>query len=82
MRIVVTQRDIDEGKVGEKIGRTQSCPIAQSLKRRHLPFVGVTKSGIVTIFGRLVLLPPKAQQFIADFDAGKPVSPFHFEVSL
>lgn len=75
MRIAVTQEDIEQGQRVQ----SQKCPIALALKRAGATDVSV---GRVTamVDGTHYHLPTVVEQFVADFDSGKEVEPFEFEL--
>ena len=55
------------------------CPIARAFQRKGYTGVSVASDCVLGIKDSRwikVLLPPHAQQFIKDFDAGLPVKPF------
>lgn len=84
MRISVTKKDIAAGIKN----RHDLCPIALAIKRKVKVEVSVTKDNVALKEGDdrwLVVLPAyslplEASSFISAFDAGKPVSPFEFEL--
>jgi hypothetical protein len=82
--ITVTQEDINDGKGGN----CTLCPIALAAKRTFpdiCPVVGayflVLDSAPGEEDGELIPLPGDAQQFVEDFDFGRPVEPFSFKVT-
>lgn len=77
MKIKVTEKDIKYGE--ERCPGT--CPIARAINR-ELPGqdVMVFKS-ICEINHYEYELPPRAYDFIEQFDAGLPVEPFEFDIS-
>lgn len=87
MRIVITQKDIDNGLRGE--GR--ACPIALSLKRRihGVDFAVITRDirfqpKHYSVYQNVayVPLPQKAVEFIRMFDEGAFVKPMFFELDI
>ncbi len=82
MTITVTQEDIDGGSKGSPY----CCPIANACKKLDKEKATAEKSGVsvgettIRLGGLYTDLPHDACQFIADFDAGKPVKPFTFEL--
>lgn len=84
MQITVEQPDIDEGVALN----CDACPIARVTQRKMPPGVMVevrTKFAQVFVSGKLVkslLLSREARQFIAAFDAGRPVQPFSFDLPI
>lgn len=80
MKITVTQQHIDEGQRGS----TTRDPIAFAMADAGLehPHAGVTylswwHKGQSKL---QVLIPDKVYDFMADFDNGRPVRPFTFEL--
>lgn len=82
MKIEVTQEDIERGVPLNSC----FCPIAFASSRAfhcqhslvsqdYFRVLGVGKNG-------RIMLPQPAIDFIAAFDAGKPVEPFSFEVEV
>ena len=63
-----------------KRANTLACPVALALKERG---VSGAKVGYYTIrlSNRIIALPDKAQAFIENFDEGKKVKPFSFEIN-
>lgn len=85
MIIKVTQEDIDNGKKKS----CYECPIALAIQRvsvKHLRCdvmnqqVYAVEKDLRPVWIRI--LPPEAQLFIIDFDAGKSVKPFQFELDI
>lgn len=86
--ITVTQDDIDHGKKAD----CRCCPIARAVRRAWKPeckFVAVTGIKLFVYFKptstnwnphEVYTLPLEAELFVADFDNGKGVEPFEFEV--
>ena len=86
-KVSVTQEHINKG-----IPRfSWRCPIALSIAE-HIAFLTDVSGVFVNTYGATVILPKKvlwsksmpyrAAKFIRDFHAGKPVSPFSFNVEL
>lgn len=73
----VTQADIDAGVPSNSCG----CPVALAVQRVCKPRVRVA-TGSMTVGQAFFVLPDVAFRFVADFDAGRPVAPFTFEVQL
>lgn len=74
MKITVTKEDIKKGKPEQG----ESCPIARAIRRQtrkkvHVGYICLEINHCEYTF------PQEAQQFVKDFDAGKPVGPFSFE---
>lgn len=86
MRVVVTQKDIENGVPD----RNMECPIALSLRRRlHSEDVRVYQSKfsisylIDDVWATDVFeLPSKAMNFIERFDDHQKVKPFTFEIDI
>ena len=88
MKVTVTSEDIAIGQRDSIV----SCPIARALKRTLAKLV--TDQGMSPMLidvrvwstfwyvpgGQRASLPEAAQQFIADFDHNKPVTPFSFTI--
>ena len=81
MKIVVTQAHIDAGKRKN----IKYCPVALA----WLEIVGGGSVGRSTIMRftrhgpkQNYVLPTIAQTFISDFDKGKPVVPFEFDLEV
>lgn len=75
--IVVTQEHIDDGVAGD----CGACPLA--LAALELPDVSTARVGYttITINDEVMLnLPQAAQTFVLNFDLGRAVSPFSFEL--
>lgn len=77
IRIEVTARDIHMGLPHN----CRFCPITLAVKRATR--LEVT-TGHIFLFVRnkAVVLNDKCRQFIRDFDAGRPVQPFMFAISV
>lgn len=86
MRIEVTQEDIDRGEQKQ----CTRCPIARAVKR-VMPFHDVVVGGGAISYRKVLSKWNRGEwgmrecnirvlQFISDFDAGKPVQPFSFEL--
>lgn len=82
IKVQVTAEDIKDGLPH----RCSQCPIALAIKRGHnindvqvAPF-GHTELLFATVNGHSRPLPPGAAQFVRDFDAGRDVSPFEFDL--
>jgi hypothetical protein len=84
MRIKVTQADIDAGKP-RKCGQ---CPLALALIRRLKPVADtLTVAGKISYLDtkgnhRIAYTPDEAYNFWTDFDAGRPVKPFSFNLKI
>ena len=68
--IDVIQDDINRGVRGD----SRSCPIAHAWNR-------ATHGGL-SLFVPSDCMPDVARQFLADFDAGRAVHPFRFEMEV
>lgn len=82
MRVEVTQEDIGKG-----VARApNNCPIALALKRAGWARASVSASAIgfkargAEKFYWTYAVPENAKSFLFDFDAGRPVSPFSFDL--
>lgn len=73
--VKVTTKDIMEGKPGY----SSFCPIALALKRQF-PKQRICVAARINIGNYRRDLPPKADDFILDFDHGNRVYPFQFTV--
>ena len=85
MRIEVTQDDIDAGRPNNNL----SCPLALAISRAADKPASVGQcsgrtfqAGNVHATDRRFWLPAMATLFVREFDAGKQVSPFDFELDL
>jgi hypothetical protein len=79
MKITVTQQHIDEGQRGS----TTRDPISFAMADAGLehPHAGVTYlSWQSKDYKRSVEIPREVYDFMADFDNGRPVQPFTFEL--
>lgn len=78
MIIKVTTEDIANGKTGGIF-----CPVAQACQREYKNPSIVVSSNIICFRNQnfsIKKLPPKAKQFIKDFDSDLPVKPFQFNL--
>lgn len=83
MKVIVTKEHIDNGVCGS----STNCPIAYALIEKSSVKLRSVGSGFVEVVNKknetfLYILPQKARQFIEDFDDGKEVEPFSFEMRL
>ena len=82
MRIFVTKEDIASGCRFS----TQLCPVALALTRAGLYHFGVFGAAILLesqdCSTTLFRLPPPVPDWIASFDAARPVSPVTFDIDL
>lgn len=69
-RIDVTTDDIRRGVRGDE----RACPIAHAWNR--------ATNGGLSLYLPFDNLPAVAQTFLRDFDAGRPVEPFTFEMEV
>jgi hypothetical protein len=81
--VEVIEEDILGGVPGDRF----ACPVALALNRKLGPSHSVGAGDIyrVVTAGRdrhLAPIPPTAATFIDDFDAGRPVAPFTFELEI
>ena len=81
--INVTQRDIDKGCRGHG----GNCPIALAIFRRlskGVVSVGWERTRFELPKGLLIFSenPKTARQFVEEFDACNPVSPFRFDIDI
>lgn len=79
MKIEVTEDDIKNGKKNN----LENCPIFLVLKRMNLKNLYVTANyiGLMDSTGDKISLPESATRFIYDFDNGKDVKNFEFEIN-
>lgn len=80
----VTKRDIDNGECGNGHKCAIALALSRATRRKYVSVGGATcsllnRDGLVQVAGRL---PMVAQLFIADFDSGREVTPFKFQVEL
>jgi hypothetical protein len=92
MRIVVTQKDIDEGRKGyqlwfkdpKKVGICDICPLARAFTRAFKkPYqVGMDSYGPTDSANPdfPYKLPEKAYKFRSAFDGKENVKPMHFDI--
>lgn len=79
MNVQVSKGHIETGQKQ----KCQSCPVALALAEATGVLWHVTPSYLIVWRGRLVphvTTPEEVQRFIRDFDAGKAVQPFSFEI--
>jgi len=81
MKIEVTEQDIENGRRGDP----KCCAIGRALDRAGVVHFGVMGPAVLIAnesrLSTARLLPASVQRWILDFDAGKPVEPFSFELS-
>lgn len=77
MKIQVTQQHIEQGKHCDPL----KCPVALAITAAGVNHAGVTQSRLV-VGDNWIFLPDAVYNWIARFDARKPVSPIEFEVDL
>ena len=80
MTVKVSQADINAARSEPCNG--SSCPIARAFWRLGFQGVWVCPSCIRMSGGPGPELPKIASCFVRDFDDGRPVAPFSFEVEL
>jgi len=82
MKITVTQEDIEQGRKTEPNG----CAVARAFLRAGVDHFGVMGPRVMVASppGHLVslLLPSVVRNWILDFDAGKFVVPFSFDIGV
>jgi hypothetical protein len=78
MKISVTQKHIDEGNVGD----CAACPIALALARAFETRDVYAGTYSLCVENKCFSTPEVARNFMGDFDAGGPVSPFSFDLPL
>jgi hypothetical protein len=81
MKITVTQEDIEQGRKNEPY----TCAVARAFLRAGVDHFGVMGERVmVANLGHLVslLLPRSVRKWILDFDAGKFVVPFTFDIGM
>lgn len=76
MLIEVTQADIDKGEASN----CSECPVALAARRAFLSRNVSVNQVILCTNQDIYSLPKSARQFILDFDDGKPVKPFSFQI--
>lgn len=79
MKIQVTRLHIQNGRKQNAF----FCPIALSLKEMvYNPNLVCVGLGAISLSGETHSTPEIAKQFIEDFDAGKNVEPFSFDLPM
>lgn len=87
MRVDVTQDDIDRGRPRVAC----ACPIAKAVERccgyeyvlvGHRDVRGYRPGDVRRIVIPATPLPSEAAAFVRDFDAGRSVSPFSFDLEV
>ena len=80
VKVSITQRDINKGERYDDVG----CPIARALRRKGIKAsvgsAGWTTKRTKVIKGWPGKFKEEIQGFIDDFDSGKKVKPFTFEL--
>ncbi len=76
MKISVTQSHIDKGKQGQ----CSNCPVALAMNE-VMDKVAVAYNYFLIGDGPRIALPAIVQTFILDFDCGRHVEPFEFEIN-
>jgi len=77
MTITVTQKHIDEAAGTRQWGH---CPIARALKDAGFKRPVVTSTWDVVTLEKNYELPPRALEFLWQYDNGAQVEPFAFEI--
>lgn len=77
MRIYVTQMDIDEGGRGDPT----SCAVALALHRQAPHIDWCVDDDSLDLYDD-IRTPDCVIDFVGDFDFGKPVQPFWFDIPL
>ena len=84
MRFYISEKNIKEARQG-----SNNCPIALSIKDVLGESFTIVGAKILTIFGPMFknrvtkyTIPDIAQQFIKDYDRGRLVKPFFFELPI
>ncbi len=90
IRIRVTQQHIDESNKQRRVhihnrnARSPQDPITLAIQEQGIPKASVTLTCVYpdsTLFPRLFLrLPAHATRFVRDFDKGRDLEPFEFEL--
>jgi hypothetical protein len=78
MKIKVTQSDIKKGKRK----KLTLCPVALAIRRTVKTGRVSVNNLIVTVGARERRLPLDAQTFVRNFDLGRHVEPFAFELPI
>jgi hypothetical protein len=79
VRIDVTADDIRRGRRDDAL----ACPVALALDRATGEPWGVDpKIMIEATYGRMAGTPPEVASFVCDFDAGREVAPFSFDLEV
>lgn len=79
IKVKVTQQCINEGIPEDP----SCCPIALAISGgdNRQSFIAVNPQHVTLDFGAYYTLPIEAIGFIEDFDSGKAVAPFEFEMT-
>lgn len=79
LKVEVTAEDIAAGVPSD----CQECPIALALKRAGVIEPAVAKTWFLAGKGAdMVNLPPLGWSFVIEFDNGRKVEPFSFEIDV
>lgn len=84
LHVNVTQRDIDSGKRYV----SHACPIARAIGRHNAISAVAVDVNTLTVYTprdyaeHLITLPSVAFYFRHDFDNGRPVAPFAFDLVI
>ncbi len=75
----VTQEDID----GAQRGHSMYCPVAIAMRRVLGPAAVLVGIAACALNNRVTrTFPYEVTEFIGKYDAGKPVEPFSFELTI
>lgn len=78
MRFSVTNDEITDGRIRD----CERCPVALAI-RKQLPHLRVSVSKVAIIIqGAVYNVSEPIRKFLLDFDNGRPVEPFEFELPL
>ena len=76
--IKVTREDISKGMPLE----SDACPISLAIKRTMKVKRVDVSAYEITVGSTKMSIPRSAKRFMLDFDDGRPVKPFSFQLSL
>lgn len=77
MNFKLTQKHIDNGEPSEPA----CCPVYHAVQERTEQEV-LVGDDYIRIGGKDILLPYEVQEFIYEFDNGRPVEPIEFELEI
>ncbi len=93
MLITVTQEHIDKGRIAIKSGErvSENCAVSKALMDRfkvehvdinhnQINYIGLFPDEV--ILDHAIPLPKEVDDWIKDYDFGRPVTPFSFELDL